>query len=98
MNNPMCITPPPSVLTVQSALGLKGLSNCFVRVLDLATTYYISPEHEIVPVMQSVAEVVNYDSVTNPRGYRNQFVYDTGKTALAYYDHKGSPHTLSFEQ
>lgn len=79
----------PSVLTVQTTEGLKGLSNVFVYVVSNNTTYYVSNCHEITIISSGPVFADNYDALANPLDLRSQTVYDFDKNVAITYNAKG---------
>lgn len=94
MNNliPMHQCCPPeaaTVVTVQTVDGIKGLSNCFVRVLANNTVYYVDSKHHITQISSNIVEVEQYDVENNPSNFRGQIVYDTSTKDLIYFTYEG---------
>lgn len=73
----------PSV-TVSDKSGLKNLSNCFVHVTSINTTFYIDDKHRMMITWAGPVEVEDYDPVMNPLGLRSQMAIDLMNN-IAYY-------------
>lgn len=94
---PKC--PPQAVIptiTVEDISGLKDLSDCFVHVSNINTTFYIDDKHRTIITWAGPVNVTDYtmtDIVENKLGLRNQFLwnYNTSqdRLLLVWYDAQG---------
>lgn len=82
-------SPPPTVITTQSVEGIKGLTNCFVYIININSTFYISSCHEITIIFSGPVYIDNYDYSANPLGLRNQTCYDFANNAAYHYNAAG---------
>lgn len=75
----------PSIV-VETAEGIKQMTNTLVRVSSTNTTYYVDDKHRITLVCAGPVEKSNYNFATNPDGIRGQIVFDkVTKRAFYYY-------------
>lgn len=75
----------PSIV-VETAEGIKQMTNTLVRVSSTNTTYYVDDKHRITLVCAGPVEKSNYNFTTNPDGIRGQIVFDkVTKRAFYYY-------------
>ncbi len=89
---PKC--PPVAVIpsiTVEDKTGMKALSDCFVHVSNVNTTFYIDDKHRITTIWTGPIEYANYDIEKNELGLRSQTVVDTASNQVTYFDEKGAP-------
>lgn len=84
----------PSI-TVERAEGMKGLSDCFVHVTTINTTYYIDDKGRITIIWAGPVEVANYNFAENPLKLRSQFAFDFETNTAAYYNAIGDRRTFS---
>lgn len=76
-------------MTLETADGLKQLSNTVVRVLSNNTLYYVDDKHRITEIGSYPVTRDNYDFDTNPEGFANKFVLDYANNIFAFYDTAG---------
>ena len=74
----------PSIV-VETAEGIKQMSNTLVRVTDINSTFYVDDKHRITLVCANPVEKSNYDFETNPDGVRGQIVADKVTKEIVYY-------------
>ena len=79
----------PSV-TVETTAGLRGLSDCFVHVTSINTTYYIDDKGRMTITWAGPVEVDGYDFESNPRGLRSQLMFDFANNRAVYYNAVGA--------
>lgn len=100
MNNnpirfPVCPPNMAEVTSVQTVAGMKALSNTFVYVTDINTTFFIDNQHRITWISGGVVEAESYDLLTNPLNLRNQFLYDPSTQELHYFSNTGYAATFT---
>ena len=78
----------PSV-TVEETSNLKDLADCFVKVSNINTTFYIDDKHRITLIWAGPVEVDGYDYENNPLGLRSQTVYDFENNRAIFYNKTG---------
>lgn len=78
----------PSVV-VESVENLKQLSDCFVHVTNINTTFYIDDKHRMIITWAGPVEFDNYDYMNNPLKLRSQAVYDFANSRVVYYNKVG---------
>lgn len=83
-------SPMPRVVVVQTPEGIKGLSDCFVYVVSLNSTYFVSSSHEITILMCGPIYVNDYAGDVNPLGLRGQTCYDFANNKAYVYDLTGN--------
>lgn len=91
-------SPRPSIVVVQNPEGIKGLSNCFVYVVSLNSTYFISSSHEITILFSGPVYADNYAASVNPLGLRGQTVYDFANNKAYVYDMAGNYRVLNLTE
>lgn len=77
------------LVDVATTENLKKLSNCFVHVQSINTTYYIDNQHRFIQTWSGPVFMDNYDYATNPLGFRGQFVPDIANGRLIIYNNAG---------
>lgn len=77
------------LVEVTTEENIKTLSSCFVHVQSTNRTYYIDNQHRFIILWAGPVYVDNYDYETNPRGFRNQSVYDFSNGRLIQYNNTG---------
>lgn len=92
---PCCPPELANVIEVETTAGIKGLSNCFVYVNSINTSYYIDSKHRITIISSMPVYVDGYDYATNPLGLRSQTCYDFLNDRMIVYDAHGNYRTLS---
>lgn len=78
----------PSI-TVEDSSSLSDLADCFVKVANINTTFYIDDKHRITLIWAGPIEVNGYDYENNPLGLRSQTVYDFENNRAVYYNKTG---------
>lgn len=88
---PTC--PPQAVIpavVVDNTTGLTGLSDCFVHVANINTTFYIDDKHRLLITWAGPVEADNYDYENNPLRLRSQTVYDFANNRAIYFNKSGA--------
>lgn len=88
----------PSVVVVQSLEGIKGLSNAFVYVESINTTFFVSPCHEITVISSAPVFVDNYSADVNPLNLRGQTVYDFANNVGYVYNEAGEYRAIELKE
>lgn len=78
----------PSI-TVEDSSSLRDLADCFVKVSNINTTFYIDDKHRITLIWAGPVEVDGYDYANNPLGLRSQTVYDFENNRAIVYNKTG---------
>ena len=92
-----CCQSSPSVITVQTVEGLKGLSNCFVNVISNNTCYFVDMCSNITIISSGPVFVADYDAAANPLDLRAQVCYDFAKNLAYVFNELGEYRTLTLE-
>lgn len=87
----------PSVV-VESVENLKQLSDCFVHVTNINTTFYIDDKHRMIITWAGPVEFDNYDYMNNPLKLRSQAVYDFANNRVVYYNKVGEYRVTAFTE
>lgn len=85
------------VLAVEHIADLRGLSACFVHVIDTNSTYYIDDKYRLVLTWAGTVEADDYNFATNPRRLRNQWVVDFANNKAAFYNSAGEYRLITME-
>lgn len=88
----------PSVMTVQTIEGIKGLSNTLVYVIANNTLYFVSPCSEITIISAGPVFADNYDVANNPLGLRGQVCYDFAAGFEIIYNNAGDYRVVPLEK
>lgn len=84
----------PSI-TVERTDGMKGLSDCFVHVTTINTTFYVDDKGRTTIIWAGPVEVDNYDFATNSLRLRSQLAIDFANNTAAYYNAVGDYRTFA---
>lgn len=90
-------SPQPSVVSVQSIEGIKGLSNAFVYVQNINTTFFLNDCHEVVLINSGNVYIDNYDPIGNALSLRGQTCYDFANNKAYVFNNAGEYRTLTLE-
>lgn len=79
----------PSI-TVEDTSNIKDLADCFVKVANINTTFYIDDKHRITLIWAGPVEIDGYDYENNPLNLRSQTVYDFENNRAIYFNKTGN--------
>lgn len=102
--DPSCDAATIPTITVDTIDGIKNLSDCFVHVTSLNSTFYIDDKHRIVTAWRGIVEAEEYDLDENKLNLRGQLLFTTVENEegeevpiTVYYDNQGKPHVTNEE-
>lgn len=87
----------PGSRTVETVAELKKLRNCFVRVRENNTTYFVDCKHEITVISCTPLFVDSYDPDQNVRKLHAQTVYDFENNQAIVYDNQANYRIIKLE-
>lgn len=91
-------SPQPSVVQTQSVEGIKGLSNAFVYVVNINSTFFISSCYEPTLIFAGPVFIDNYSPQGNPLGLRAQTCYDFANNKAYVFNNAGEYRTINLEE
>lgn len=77
-------------ITVEDTSNIKDLADCFVKVANINTTFYIDDKHRITLIWAGPVEIDGYDYENNPLNLRSQTVYDFENNRAVYFNKTGN--------
>lgn len=85
-------------VTIETKDNINELADCFVRVANINTTFYIDDKHRVIIIWAGPVEVNNYDYQNNPLGLRSQWAYDFANNLGIYYNAQGVYRTIELTE
>lgn len=82
-------------IVVENTTGIKGLSDCFVHVANINTTYYIDDKKRMIVTWAGPLDINEYDYTNNPLRLRGQTVFDFANNRGIHYDNAGNYKTFT---
>lgn len=90
-------SPQPSVVTVQSIEGIKGLANSFVYVIDINSTFFVNSCYQITIISSGPVYIDNYDPIGNILNLRGQSCYDFANNKAYVFNNAGEYRIIKLE-